>query len=83
MSRCPKPRHSARTRVLYAVCKLDAQPIAVLGDWHGDAGWAPTAIRSVARVGPRMALHVGDFGLEWPRAKRGRYEAKLPAVPDD
>jgi hypothetical protein len=25
----------------------------------------------------RTALHVGDFGLDWPGAKRGRYEAKL------
>lgn len=54
-----------------------ARPIAVLGDWHGDLGWALTAARSAAREGARTALHVGDFGLDWPGPKRGRYEAKL------
>lgn len=53
------------------------QPTAVFGDWHGDSGWALTAIRSAAREGVRTAVHVGDFGLDWPGAKRGRYEAKL------
>jgi hypothetical protein len=53
------------------------RPIAVFGDWHGDAGWALTSVRSAAREGVRTALHVGDFGLDWPGAKRGRYEAKL------
>ena len=52
-------------------------PIAIFGDWHGDAGWALTAIRSAAREGVRTAIQVGDFGLDWPGAKRGRYEAKL------
>jgi hypothetical protein len=56
---------------------LEAPPIAVSGDWHGDSGWALTAIRSAAREGARTAVHVGDFGLDWPGAKRGRYEAKL------
>lgn len=53
------------------------QPLAVFGDWHGDSGWALTAIRSAALEGARTAIHVGDFGLDWPGAKRGRYEAKL------
>lgn len=53
------------------------RPIAVFGDWHGDAGWSLTAIRSAAREGIRTAIHVGDFGLDWPGAKRGRYESKL------
>ena len=52
-------------------------PLAVFGDWHGHAGWALTAIRSAAREGVRTAIHVGDFGFDWPGAKRGRYEAKL------
>jgi predicted phosphodiesterase len=56
---------------------LDAPPIAVFGDWHGDSGWALTAVRSAAREGARIAIHVGDFGLDWPGAKRGRYETKL------
>lgn len=53
------------------------RPIAVFGDWHGDAGWALTAIRSAAREGVRTAIHVGDFGYDFPGAKRGRYESKL------
>ncbi|MET3143487.1 UNVERIFIED_ORG: hypothetical protein ABIB13_003223 [Arthrobacter sp. UYEF2] len=53
------------------------RPIAVFGDWHGDAGWSLTAIRSAAREGARTALHVGDFGFDFPGAKRGRYENKL------
>jgi hypothetical protein len=55
----------------------DSPPLAVFGDWHGDSGWALTAIRSAAREGVRTAVDVGDFGLDWPGAKRGRYEAKL------
>lgn len=53
------------------------RPLAVFGDWHGNSGWALTAIRSAAREGIRTAIHVGDFGLDWPGAKRGRYESKL------
>lgn len=52
-------------------------PFVVAGDWHGDQGWAITAAKSAARAGARTILHVGDFGLDWPGAKRGRYEAKL------
>ncbi|MFK4298472.1 putative phosphodiesterase [Arthrobacter sp. GAS37] len=55
----------------------DPRPIAIFGDWHGNAGWALTAIRSAAREGAAMMLHVGDFGLDWPGPKRGRYEDKL------
>lgn len=56
---------------------LDLSPIAVMGDWHGEQGWALDAIRSAAREGARTILHVGDFGLDWPGAKRGRYEQRL------
>lgn len=56
---------------------LNLRPLAIFGDWHGDAGWALTPVRSAAREGVRTAIHVGDFGLDWPGAKRGRYEAKL------
>ncbi|MGJ3191234.1 metallophosphoesterase [Paenarthrobacter sp. FR1] len=55
----------------------DNRPIAIFGDWHGNSGWALTSVRSAARAGVRTALHVGDFGLDWPGAKRGRYESKL------
>lgn len=64
-------------RTPYAGRMLDSRPIAIFGDWHGSAGWALTAVRSAAREGARTALHVGDFGLDWPGAKRGRYESKL------
>jgi len=49
----------------------------VVGDWHGDLQWGITAVRSAARENVRTILHVGDFGLDWPGAKRGRYEARL------
>jgi hypothetical protein len=54
-----------------------SSPIAVFGDWHGDTGWALSALRAAAREGVRNALHVGDFGFDWPGAKRGRYESRL------
>ena len=56
---------------------MPIRPLAIFGDWHGASGWALTALRSAAREGVRTAIHVGDFGLDWPGAKRGRYEAKL------
>jgi hypothetical protein len=57
---------------------LDApRPFAVAGDWHGDLGWAITAIRSAARDGVTTILHVGDFGLDWPGPKRGRFENRV------
>lgn len=52
-------------------------PFVVAGDWHGDLGWAMTAVRSAAREGASIILHVGDFGLDWPGPKRARYEARL------
>lgn len=52
-------------------------PIVVAGDWHGDLAWAITVIRSAAREGADTLIHVGDFGFDWPGAKRGRYEARL------
>ncbi|MFC8408740.1 metallophosphoesterase [Arthrobacter sp. NPDC057259] len=53
------------------------KPFAVAGDWHGDLGWAIMAIRSADREGVKTMIHVGDFGLDWPGAKRGRFEARL------
>ncbi|MEY9777209.1 metallophosphoesterase [Arthrobacter sp. MW3 TE3886] len=52
-------------------------PFVVAGDWHGNQGWAIATIQSAAREGAATMLHVGDFGLDWPGAKRGRYEARL------
>lgn len=71
------PSAPSKPSLLYAVGMSTPPPIAVFGDWHGDSGWALTAIRSAAREGVRTAVHVGDFGFDWPGAKRGRYEAKL------
>lgn len=59
---------------------LDPRPIAIFGDWHCNAGWAVTAIRSSVREGALTMLHVGDFGLDWPGRNRGRYEDKLNKV---
>jgi predicted phosphodiesterase len=52
-------------------------PIAVFGDWHGDQGWAVKAIACAAREGVKTIIHVGDFSLDWPGAKRGRYEQRV------
>lgn len=56
---------------------IEGRPLAIFGDWHGHLGWALACCRSAAREGVRTALHVGDFGLDWPGAKRGRFESKL------
>lgn len=57
--------------------KASGTPIAVFGDWHGDQGWALRAIGSAARAGVETIIHVGDFPLDWPGAKRGRYEQRV------
>ncbi|MHA7209531.1 metallophosphoesterase family protein [Arthrobacter sp. MDT1-65] len=54
-----------------------ARPWAVAGDWHGSYGWARTAVKSAARQGVKTLIHVGDFGLDWPGAMRGRLEQRL------
>lgn len=61
----------------YAGQMPEHRPIAIFGDWHANTGWAVMAVRSAARAGVRTGLHVGDFGLDWPGAKRGRYESKI------
>ncbi|MEW1835946.1 metallophosphoesterase [Microbacterium sp. NPDC079995] len=40
--------------------------IAVVGDWHGDAGWAKAVLRALARTAPEVVtvLHVGDFWMD-------------------
>lgn len=52
-------------------------PIVCVGDWHGDQNWGIRAIKSAARSGAKTIVHVGDFGLDFPGPKRGRYESKL------
>jgi Calcineurin-like phosphoesterase len=42
--------------------------IGVAGDWHGNTAWATRAIRKMASLlppGPRVIVHLGDFGI-WP-----------------
>jgi hypothetical protein len=42
--------------------------IGVAGDWHGNTAWATRAVRKMARqlpAGPRIIVHLGDFGI-WP-----------------
>lgn len=55
----------------------DSRPLAIFGDWHGDVGFAIDAIRSAALANVRTMVHVGDLGLDWPGAFRGRFEARL------
>lgn len=52
-------------------------PIGVMGDTHGNLNWSIAAVRSAAREGVSTLLHVGDFGIDFPGAKRGRNESKL------
>lgn len=68
-----------RSKELNSISKSldEPKPLAVAGDWHGNLGWAIAATRSAAREGVSTLLHVGDFGLDWPGSKRGRYESKL------
>lgn len=72
-------RFQTKTQELMAVEKLRgaSTPLVIAGDWHGDLGWAIAVIRSAAREGVGAVLHVGDFGLDWPGPKRGRYESRL------
>jgi Calcineurin-like phosphoesterase len=51
--------------------------LVVAGDWQGDLGWAIMVIRCAARERANTVLHVGDSGLDWPGAKRDRFEARL------
>ena len=45
----------------------DVTKVCVLGDWHGNADFAPLALADAAKGGlPDAYLHVGDFGV-WPR----------------
>lgn len=52
-------------------------PLAMVGDWHGNQGWGQTVIKAAAREGVEVICHVGDFGLDFPGMKRGRYEDRL------
>jgi hypothetical protein len=60
--------------------EIGSAPWAVFGDWHGHLGIGLAAIRSASDQGVSTLLHVGDFGLDWPGAERGRYEKKLNSL---
>lgn len=57
--------------------EIGSAPWAAFGDWHGHLGMGLAAIRSASDQGVSTLIHVGDFGLDWPGAERGRYEKKL------
>jgi hypothetical protein len=57
--------------------------IAVAGDWHGNTAWAVRAVRRMAallpRDGPRIIVHLGDFGI-WPGPEGRDYLSELDAA---
>ncbi|MGV0109023.1 metallophosphoesterase family protein [Arthrobacter sp. CP30] len=54
-----------------------ARPLAFVGDVHGDYGWMRMVVKSAAREGVRTLIQVGDLGLDFPGAMRGRFEHRL------
>jgi hypothetical protein len=54
--------------------------IAVAGDWHGNTAWAVRAVRKMTALlpddGPRVILHLGDFGI-WPGRSGRDYLSRL------
>ncbi|UDL15965.1 metallophosphoesterase [Microbacterium phage Pumpernickel] len=48
---------------------MDTTQIGLIGDLHGNTGWAKFVIKALASMGITTALQVGDFGLY--RDKRG------------
>jgi len=60
--------------------------IGVAGDWHGNTPWAVQAVREISALlpaeGPRMIVHLGDFGI-WPGAAGRQYLSQLDAGPAD
>jgi Calcineurin-like phosphoesterase len=54
--------------------------IALAGDWHGNTRWAVRAIRKMGALlpsdGPRLIVHLGDFGI-WPGAEGREYLSAL------
>lgn len=72
-SRAAADRGTQHLRALGLAEVLRPSPVAVFGDWHGDAGWAAETIdRVTAEFDARLLLHVGDFGI-WPGAAGRRY----------
>jgi hypothetical protein len=62
----------------------DPRKIIVAGDWHGDREWALKVIREAKELpgyGPRIVLHLGDFGI-WRGAAGERYLRELSRALD-
>lgn len=45
--------------------------IGVVGDWHGNAIYSNAMLRAMAAQGITTVMHVGDFGIGWPRHGQG------------
>ncbi|MDQ2813294.1 MAG: metallophosphoesterase [Actinomycetota bacterium] len=60
--------------------------MAVAGDWHGNSAWATRAIEKMSRLlpesGPRIIVHLGDFGI-WPGPAGQAYLSRLEAALQD
>lgn len=56
--------------------------IGVAGDWHGNTAWATRAVRKIAGLlpsGPRIIVHLGDFGI-WPGPDGREYLSEVTAA---
>ncbi|WP_416377452.1 hypothetical protein GC088_10040 [Arthrobacter sp. JZ12] len=57
-----------------------SRPIAFFGDWHGHLGWSLGCIDAAEKAGVRTMVSVGDCALDWPGARRGRYEKRINEI---
>lgn len=53
--------------------------VGVLGDVHGDTGWAMSRVAEAGRVGVRVLLQVGDLGV-WGGRSGAKFLRKLEAA---
>lgn len=63
----------------------DPERVLVCGDFHGHYGWATNVIEHVPDFipeGPRVVLHVGDFGL-WPGPDGKRFLQRVDDALED
>lgn len=54
--------------------KIPTSPIVVAGDFHGELQWARYLFRSAHAAGAKIILQVGDLGVLWPGAGKGRFD---------
>jgi hypothetical protein len=60
----------------------EPQQVLIAGDWHTNTLWAKAVIEKLPEAipeGPRILLHVGDFGL-WPGPEGKRYLYEVTAA---